>query len=193
MGKPKRDTQISKTLSYFLRHGAREHNLDMDSAGFVSVPELLKQRELKELQVTRDDIERVVRENAKQRFCLSTETDRIRANQGHSLGVIMNEKCYTQIRSSEELPICIHATLRKHLPSIQTEGLKRMARDHIHFTTEEWSPQRSMTRASAEVDLYIDVEKAMEDGHIFWRTQNNVILTEGPLNYEHIRQVKSIC
>src|SRR5690349_21685376 len=67
----------SKTLSWLLRHGAREAGVSMDAAGWVPVPEVLRY-----LQLSRGDLEEVVRTNNKSRLELVGE--RVRACQGHS-------------------------------------------------------------------------------------------------------------
>ena len=46
------------------------------------------------------------------------------------------------------------------------EGLKRMARNHIHFAAGEQSSSGVISgmRYSVEVKIYIDVARALEDG-----------------------------
>ena len=39
--------QLSKTLSYILRHGAEKQGLDIDSAGFVSIEAILDKKDFK--------------------------------------------------------------------------------------------------------------------------------------------------
>ena len=52
----KRDTQISKALSYLLRHAAMKENLVIDSNGYTSVKGLLSHNRLKTHKCTQDDI-----------------------------------------------------------------------------------------------------------------------------------------
>jgi len=137
--------------------------------------------------VFRKDIYRIVREDEKQRYTI--KDGYIRANQGHSIGCLEEEAYLHRFASAEELPICIHATHPDHVDDIVSKGLDRMQRDHIHFTTQERGPHRKMTRASATVDIYIDVPKAMRDGHVFWRSDNGVVLTKGPLSSSYFAKI----
>jgi len=80
--------QISKTLSWFLRHGAKNEGYEMDSAGFVQGEDLLSHPKFK--NISKAQIDDVVENNDKKRFELVEEGDtwKIRAVQGHSIKVI---------------------------------------------------------------------------------------------------------
>jgi 2'-phosphotransferase len=73
--------------------------------------------------------------------------------------------------------MCIHSTYVKYLDLIKEEGLKVMDRSHIHFSPSLDS--KSGKRANTDVIIYIDMEKAMNDNIIFYRSSNNVILSYG--------------
>lgn len=112
------DTRHSKTLSYILRHGAAKEGLTLRPDGFVRVTDLVRMTTgekteldsiaqkltiLAVLQMKRpklkgcdlETLERIVRDNAKQRFTMRPEPSGpngademwIRANQGHSVQV----------------------------------------------------------------------------------------------------------
>ena len=81
---PANDTEISKFLSYVLRHAPQEIGLDLDSEGWTDYAELSRKICAK-FGVLDADIRRVIDENAKKRFTLVG--DRIRAAQGHSVDV----------------------------------------------------------------------------------------------------------
>ena len=68
--KDKRDVQLSKALSYLLRHAAVKEKLTIDSNGYTPLKELLSHNRLKTHKCTVDDIHRIVKENDKQRFHL---------------------------------------------------------------------------------------------------------------------------
>src|SRR5262245_30392064 len=71
----------SKRVSWLLRHGAGERRLAMDAAGWVAVADVLR-----ELRMSRAELDEVVGQNDKLRFELSG--DRIRACQGHSAAAV---------------------------------------------------------------------------------------------------------
>jgi 2'-phosphotransferase len=78
----------------------------------------------------------------------------------------------------------------------QSGGLLTMGRNHIHFAAgipERIAPLDSSSRkdkktvisgmrSSANVLIYIDMKKAMDAGLKFWKSDNEVILTEGDDN-----------
>ncbi|KAI9684217.1 MAG: hypothetical protein M1829_003487 [Trizodia sp. TS-e1964] len=69
-GEKARETAISKSLSWILRHGAKKIGLTIDESGYAEVEDLLKWQELKALGVTFEEIRYVVDTNDKQRYSL---------------------------------------------------------------------------------------------------------------------------
>ena len=53
-----------------------------------------------------------------------------------------------------------------------------MRRNHIHFMTDEMDVKRGVPR-NHEVDIYVDMPKAMADGFQFYVAENDVILCSG--------------
>ncbi|RYG93925.1 RNA 2'-phosphotransferase, partial [archaeon] len=146
------EVKWSKKLSWALRHHAPDLGLNIDSAGFVSVEELLSKRDFRGLSF--DLLQRIVDSNAKKRFELvntsstshdgdtsafSALTSRVRAVQGHSIKVIDDDSLLTPIVSVEDLwvktssRLLVHGTYRRHLGAIRHEGLRSMGRNHIHL------------------------------------------------------------
>ena len=130
----------------------------------------------------------------------------IRANQGHSI-VLASEELLEPIKD-ENLPgSVVHGTTRKAWNLIlQTGGLRRMRRNHIHFASglpkgftalegdddgeigeeepegmieKEQPPVISGMRNSSSILIYIDLPKAIASGLKFWLSENGVVLTEG--------------
>ncbi|KAJ1930408.1 tRNA 2'-phosphotransferase [Tieghemiomyces parasiticus] len=179
-------TRISKSMSFVLRHGAAKAGIPMRSDGFVDVDDLLKFPKLR--HVTLEDLQQVVAADQKQRYTLvsvdpNTATQPphwlIRANQGHSLAV--KDLQLTPIVSPEEVPTVIHGSYERNWPSIEVQGLKRMTRNHIHFAPDLPNANGVISgmRTSCDLLIYIDAAKAMGDGIRFYRSPNNVILSEG--------------
>src|SRR4051794_9677970 len=79
--------RISKYLSYHLRHHPEELGLTLEPGGWAPVDALLQASAARGFAISRDELEDVVAENDKQRFALSQDGTRIRANQGHSVEV----------------------------------------------------------------------------------------------------------
>lgn len=89
------DTNLSKKLSWLLRHGARKEGLSVSDSGFIKVSDVLQHRAFKN-NYTINDVIRVVETNDKQRFAIKYNDNNeleICANQGHSIKV-SHEKIY---------------------------------------------------------------------------------------------------
>lgn len=56
-----------------------------------------------------------------------------------------------------------------------------MKRNHIHFATGLLGEDGVISgmRSTCNVLIYIDLEKALEDGIKFFKSKNGVVLTEG--------------
>ncbi|EGW31208.1 uncharacterized protein SPAPADRAFT_61790 [Spathaspora passalidarum NRRL Y-27907] len=178
----KRDVLISKALSYLLRHGAEKEKLDIDDQGYVKISQLLNHQRLKTNKVTRDDLVHIVHSNDKKRFTINEEGDAICANQGHSLKKVSNPNL-DPMTLDELIGLNIyHGTYKNKLPKMkESGGLSRMNRNHIHFTCRAYHTL-SGTRHNANVLVYVDVEKCVANGIQFFKSLNNVILTEGDSN-----------
>nr|XP_020014645.1 tRNA 2'-phosphotransferase 1 isoform X2 [Castor canadensis] len=129
-----RDVQLSKALSYALRHGALKLGLPMGADGFVPLGHLLQLPQFHSFSA--EDVQRVVETNGKQRFALKqgdpSTGPLIRANQGHSLQVPELE--LMPLETPQALPpILVHGTFWKHWPSILLNGLSCQGRTHIHL------------------------------------------------------------
>ncbi|MBW0468251.1 hypothetical protein O181_007966 [Austropuccinia psidii MF-1] len=178
------DVQLSKTLSYILRHGAIKEKLQMRPDGFISLVDLLSRPTLKGF--SSEDVYRVVAENEKKRFTIIEEPQPdgtcqalIRANQGHSLNV--QDLQLDPVTELEKLPMVVHGTYSKFWESIARQGLKPLKRTHIHFAAGLLGEDGVISgmRASCDILIYLDVEKCLTDGIKFFRSANGVILTEG--------------
>lgn len=178
---------LSKLLSYVLRHNSL--GLEIENDGFINVNELLSHNKFKNFTI--QDIEKLVKECPKQRFLIEQRQGNlfIRANQGHSLNVNVKMTVLTTAP-----PIVVHGTSTECYQLIKKTGLSRMNRLHIHFAKglpKEQSIKSGM-RTNCEVYIYIDTEKAINDGIKFYESDNGVILTSGLsgiLSTEYFRKV----
>lgn len=178
----KRDIAISKSLSYLLRHGAVKEKLNIDATGYININELLNHNRLKTNKVTLDDIRRIVENNDKKRFSIVEKEGEIMicANQGHSIKTV-NDSNLIQL-SEDTIPEEIyHGTYKNKLPAIfNSGGLSKMNRNHIHFASS--ISDISGIRTSSNVLIYLNIEKCLQSGIVFYRSSNNVILTSGDAN-----------
>ncbi|KAF8864111.1 Tpt1/KptA family RNA 2'-phosphotransferase [Acephala macrosclerotiorum] len=197
-----REVAISKALSKLLRHAAEEAGLKLDAEGFAPLDQVLKWQRLRSLHPTFDDVKTAVADNAKQRFsmkpnpALKSPPDPnseepsdwvIRANQGHSIAVDSAALLLPITLEAGNIPdIVVHGTYYAFYQSIvESGGLKKMGRNHIHFSTglpEDKGGVISGMRNDAEILVYVDIRKSLEDGTLWWISENGVILTEGDKN-----------
>ena len=172
----------SKRLSWALRHGALKLGLAIDASGWVCIADLLKTKEFNMFDYKH--LEVIVSSDNKGRFSISQDQKFIRANQGHSAKVAEVLDDETMLKQLTEPCVALHGTYRKVFEEhIKIEGLKPMGRKHVHFASSEHA--RSGVRKDVQVLIYIDMKKAMADGLIFYKSQNEVILcpTEVPPQY----------
>ncbi|XP_057635374.1 tRNA 2'-phosphotransferase 1 isoform X2 [Chionomys nivalis] len=177
-----RDVQLSKALSYVLRHGALKLGLPMRADGFVPLRSLLQLPQFHSFSI--EDVQRVVDTNGKQRFALQpgepSTGPLIRANQGHSLQVPELE--LMPLETPQALPLMlVHGTFWKHWPSILLKGLSCQGRVHIHLASGLPGDPGVISgmRPNCDVAVFIDGPLALADGIPFFRSANGVILTPG--------------
>lgn len=175
----KTEEQISRMLTYHLRHRANE--LGVDKRGYVPVEDLLGHQDFKQKNVTLEMIQDMVEKCEKQRFSIERVGDvwYVRCNQGHSQNVkVESEALLTEL--TEAPPVCVHGTRKSYLQKITEEGLSRMKRKHIHLVPN--FEVKSGWRNGSDAFIYVDTAAAMKDGIRFFKSENGVILTEGDAN-----------
>ena len=156
----------------------------MLEGGYFSVEEILNTTRFKQMSVTREEVEDIVLANDKQRFGLKNVNGNLQicAHQGHTVEVIGQE--LERIKSAAECENIVHGTYEKAWRLIKTQGLSRMKRTHIHFTQSLPSKQTVVSgmRTNCEIVIYVNMQKAINDGYKFYRSKNNVILCPGDKN-----------
>ena len=171
-------TRKSKFLSLVLRHQPEKIGIVLDGAGWVPVTQLLDGCRRAGHAITPDQLREIARTSDKQRFALSDDGARIRANQGHSVQV---ELGYEPAAPPEVL---YHGTAEKYLPSIRQNGLHRAARHHVHLSERRDTASAVGTRHGRLVLLEIRSGDMHRAGMTFYKTPNNVWLTDTvPVEY----------
>ncbi|CAC5381813.1 TRPT1 [Mytilus coruscus] len=178
----KSDIQLSKALSFILRHGAERQGYKMIPGGFLYVDEILKgQNNLRDYDL--EDVKRIVETNSKKRFHMEPDKEtgkmKIRTNQGHRIEVEDLE--LKPLLNAKEVSMVIHGTYFSSWEKIKHTGLSRMGRNHIHFVAGEPGENGVISgmRQSCEVMIFINLETALADRFRFFQSANNVILCAG--------------
>jgi putative RNA 2'-phosphotransferase len=157
----------SKHLSLVLRHDPGSVGLTLDSAGWVDVAKLLPA-----MKLTRVQLDEVVRDNNKKRFEFSPDGLQIRASQGHSVAVDLG---YEEQAPPKTL---YHGTSKKLLDDLIVDGIKRMARQHVHLSKDVETAVDVGRRHGPPVVLEIWANKMHADGYKFYLSTNGVWLTD---------------
>ena len=174
----KTQIKLSKFLSLILRHQPEKIGLTLDAQGWVSIEQLLSQAHAHGQLIRHAELLDIVAHNDKQRFAISTDGLRIRANQGHSLDV--------DLALTPQTPpdMLFHGTASRFLPKILAEGLKPMQRHHVHLSTQAQTALSVGARYGLPQLLWIDAKQMATDGHMFYCTDNEVWLTDHvPVSY----------
>ncbi len=161
---------MSKRLSYVLRHRPGSVGLALDAAGWVDVDELLTVLAAHGLPLTRAELDRVVVTNDKRRFAFDESGTRIRASQGHSVGVDLGYAAQTPPA------VLFHGTPVRNVHVILAEGLRPGRRHAVHLSGDEATARRVGARRGKAVVLRIDAARMAADGAIFTRSANGVWL-----------------
>ncbi|MFD6528531.1 RNA 2'-phosphotransferase [Streptomyces sp. NPDC060184] len=166
----RRTVKVSKYLSKHLRHQPERIGLTLDPNGWVDVTELLEATARHHFPITRAELEHVVAVNDKQRFTL--EGDRLRANQGHTVAVDLD------LPPAEPPPFLYHGTVARSLAAIRAEGLRPMARHHVHLSPDRETATRVGARRGSPVVLFVDAAAMHRAGHVFRVSANGVWLAD---------------
>ena len=168
----KRRIKISKFLSLVLRHKPEEIGLTLEENGWVPVEKLIKACAGHGRNFSLAELREVVETNDKKRFSFDGTGRKIRANQGHSVEV--------EIEFEETAPpaALYHGTAEKNLGVIFAEGLKKMARHHVHLSADPKTARAVGARYGKPVILEIESEKMLDRGFKFYVSANGVWLTD---------------
>lgn len=164
--------RASKFLSLVLRHRPEHIGITLDPAGWVAVDELLAAARGSGFPLDRATLERVVAENDKRRFALSADGTRIRASQGHSVGVDLG------LAPRTPPDLLFHGTAARFLESIRREGLKPGSRTHVHLSADEATARVVGRRHGSPVVLRVEAGHMHRDGHEFFFSENGVWLAQ---------------
>lgn len=165
-------TRISKLLSLVLRHNPQRLGLTLDAQGWVDVDVLLGRLAAHRTPLSREALDEIVTTSEKQRFALSPDGKRIRANQGHSVTVDLGYAPATPP------PTLFHGTIAAVLDAIRAQGLQKMSRHHVHLSADEATARNVGGRRGAPVILVVEAAQMAADGYVFFRSANGVWLTE---------------
>ena len=170
--------KISKFLSLVLRHKPDQIGIMLDEAGWVDVEALLTACAQHRFAITRQQLDEVVATSDKKRFAFSEDGKRIRANQGHSVQVELGYE------PAEPPEVLYHGTADRFVESIRKQGLIKGNRHHVHLSVSRETAAAVGTRHGRLMLLEVRSGEMHRAGVAFFKTPNNVWLTDTvPVQY----------
>lgn len=171
--------KISKFLSLVLRHRPDAIGITLDSGGWTSIAELVEKARKAGVRLSGPLVRQVVTTSDKQRFCISGDGLRIRANHGHSLPEID-----LGLQPAVPPEILFHGTARHLLTSIAAQGILPGRRQMVHLTESYEAAAGNGRRHGTPVVLRIFAGRMHAEGFRFYRSASGVWLTERvPVGY----------
>jgi putative RNA 2'-phosphotransferase len=165
--------QVSKYLALILRHKPQAGGLTLDREGWAPVADVLAAIRRRFGDFGRERLDELVRTNDKQRYAFDASGERIRASQGHSVGVELG------LEPAEPPSILYHGTSEAFLPSILEQGLVKGNRHHVHLSADIDTARRVGARRRGVVAILEVASGSMATaGHSFFRSANGVWLTD---------------
>lgn len=166
-------TDISKFLSYVLRHQPEFIGLTLDSDGWANIQDLIKGAAAVGKVLDLAGIREIVETSDKKRFSISPDGMQIRAVQGHS-----TESVELNFAELVPPPFLYHGTAARFLESIRAQGLKPGSRHYVHLSADPQTALAVGQRHGRPVVLTIAAATMVEEGYIFHRAENGVWLTK---------------
>lgn len=173
----KKHSDISKFLSYVLRHQPESIGLTLDSEGWTDIDTLIACAKNDSKNLTRETILSIVESSDKKRFSLSEDGLKIRAVQGHS-----SQQVDINYQESTPPDVLYHGTATRFLESILIQGLISGSRQYVHLSADEATAYSVGKRHGKPVVLKIDARVMFKQGVKFYQADNGVWLTKAVAN-----------
>lgn len=171
--KNKGNVEISKFLSYVLRHKPEAIGLKLDSEGWVGIIDLIYCANKEGWKLDQKTIYTIIESGDKKRFAISSDGLRIRAIQGHSSQQV-------KIKYEEKTPpeYLYHGTATKFLESICEQGLNAKLRQYVHLSFDEITAFQVGLRYGKPIILKVKALNMYKQGFKFYQADNGVWLTK---------------
>ncbi len=163
---------LSKFLSLILRHKPQSINIELDPKGWVNTFELIDKCNQNGYKIDFETLKIIVKTNNKKRFIFSENSEKIRANQGHSLNI---ELGYLPTKPPR---ILYHGTAERNLNSILLNGLDKRNRHHVHLSQDIETALNVGKRHGIPIVLEILSDEMYNDKFEFFVSENGIWLTE---------------
>jgi len=179
----KSNIKLSKMISYILRHCPEKYRIYLDDQGYTAMSELTKAVKNSGPEcsdVTEEKITEVVMKCPKGRF--EIKNSKIRARWGHTIVIKIGEE-------AEPPEFLYHGTSPEAFKKIQIEGISRMQRNFVHFSTDPETASATGKRHSKNpIILCITAKKAWKEGVKFYKGGETIWLSKY-IGIEYIEKI----
>ena len=160
--------QVSKTLSYALRHRPDAFGLTLDAGGWTELTPLLTIMHERNVDTSKEEIEEIIANSDKKRFELDSGGNYIRATYGHSAIRI-------EFTPEEPPEVLYHGTSQRAYQKIDNEGsIKPMSRQYVHLSSDFDTALKVARRHDVcPVILIINTKKMSGEGFKFFHSAND--------------------
>ncbi len=164
---------LSKEVSYALRHSPEKFGLVLDENGWVNVDELLEalRQDKKWTSIELDDLISMIEASDKKRH--EIVDNKIRALYGHSVP--------SQIKKEVAEPpeYLYHGTARRFIESIKEKGLLSQERQYVHLSVDRQIAYNVGRRKDEKpIILKIKAKLAWKKGVLFYKGDDKVWLSD---------------
>lgn len=177
--------ELSKEVSYALRHAPWEYELEMDEEGWVPIGQLLGalHRVDKWKSTCEADLSKIIEKSEKKRH--EIKDGKIRALYGHSIPMkILKEK-------KAPPDILYHGTAKKFMKSIMENGLSPQSRQYVHLSLDvETAKNVGKRHDDKPCILIVDAKEAWNEGINFYLGNEKVWLSDA-IPSRYIKNVTS--
>lgn len=171
--------EISKFLSFVLRHKPEAIGLTLDAEGWADIDLLIACANQSGQNLTHPLLQEIVEGSDKKRFTVSDNGLWIRAAQGHSTQNVAI--IYTEKKPPEFL---YHGTATRFLESIKEKGLLPGSRHYVHLSGDVQTATAVGQRHGKPVVLKVKSLLMTEQNFKFYQADNGVWMTGCvPINF----------
>ncbi len=164
--------KLSKFLSFVLRHRPDVIGLSLDECGWADINELINNARKAGVKLSLTLISQIVTNSEKQRFTISLDGSRIRANQGYSIPVDLG------LLPLEPPELLYHGTARRNINAIFHQGILKGNRLYVHLSPDKETALSVGKRHGEPVVLVVHSGRMWCDGIQFFLAANGVWMTD---------------
>lgn len=176
------NNELSKFMCLILRHKPETIGITLDKHGWADVNELIAgvNNYYGKHVMDHETLTDIVTTDNKNRYSLSSDDDKIRCNQGHSIPVDVELK-------EEKPPAYLYhgTTAEAYYKIIQSGSISKMSRLYVHMQSSIINAEQSARRwGKTPVVLEIAVDEMYDNGYKFYLSENGVWLVDNvPIKY----------